>query len=189
MRIGSASGPNPKERSGSGMLGEIEEEQPRPRDAPARKNSNDEEKKEELKTNIFNQCQQFSLAPEEPSQPPEEIIKVEQPTNKKQGYCKNFTEAPVEEERKASEKIPRKNSKQQPPEGDGWVRSQARRKSSNVTPKPPTRPPNINLNLSVDEIAKKFGLTSTYETLEGWKRLSRKELMNLLKYSSILAKD
>ena len=52
MRIGSASGPNPKEGSGNGMLGEIEEEQPRPRDAPAH-----EEKKEELKTNIFNQFQ------------------------------------------------------------------------------------------------------------------------------------
>ena len=72
MRIGSASGPNPKEGSGNGMLGEIEEEQPRPRDAPAH-----EEKKEELKTNIFNQFQQFSLAPEEPSQPPEEIKKLE----------------------------------------------------------------------------------------------------------------
>lgn len=51
------------------------------------------------------------------------------------------------------------------------------------------RPPNVNLNLTVEEIAKKFGLVSTYETLEGWKRLSRKELLNLLKYSSVLAKD
>ena len=51
------------------------------------------------------------------------------------------------------------------------------------------RPPNVNLNLTVEEIAKKFGLVSIYETLEGWKRLSRKELLNLLKYSSVLAKD
>lgn len=55
-------------------------------------------------------------------------------------------------------------------------------------PKEP-KPPNVNLNLSVEEIAKKFGLTSTYETLEGWKRLSRKELLSLLRYSSVLAKD
>lgn len=38
-------------------------------------------------------------------------------------------------------------------------------------------------------IAKKFGLVSTYETLEGHNKLAKKELMELLRYSPSLAKD
>jgi len=43
--------------------------------------------------------------------------------------------------------------------------------------------------ISVAAIAKKFGLVSTFETLEGHEKLSEKEMRGLLEYSSILAKD
>lgn len=44
-------------------------------------------------------------------------------------------------------------------------------------------------HLSVSQIAKKFGLLSTFETLEGHEGLSEKDLKSLLEYSSILARD
>ena len=39
------------------------------------------------------------------------------------------------------------------------------------------------------QLAKKFRLISTFETLEGHERLSDKEMKGLLEYSNLLAKD
>ena len=44
-------------------------------------------------------------------------------------------------------------------------------------------------SLQVTTIAKKYGLVSTYETLEGHQQLPRKKLLSLLKYSYQLARD
>jgi hypothetical protein len=44
-------------------------------------------------------------------------------------------------------------------------------------------------HLTVAQIAKKFRLISTFETLEGHERLNEKELKALLEYSNLLAKD
>jgi hypothetical protein len=41
----------------------------------------------------------------------------------------------------------------------------------------------------VAQLAKKFRLISTFETLEGHERLSDKEMKGLLEYSNLLAKD
>jgi pumilio RNA-binding family len=41
----------------------------------------------------------------------------------------------------------------------------------------------------VAQIAKKYNLISTFETLEGHESLSNKDLLSLLEYSSVLAKD
>jgi len=41
----------------------------------------------------------------------------------------------------------------------------------------------------VAQLAKKFKLISTFETLEGHERLSEKEMKALLEYSNLLAKD
>jgi hypothetical protein len=43
--------------------------------------------------------------------------------------------------------------------------------------------------LTVAQIAKKFGLVSTFETLEGHEQLGEKEMFQLLDYSYVLAKD
>jgi hypothetical protein len=43
--------------------------------------------------------------------------------------------------------------------------------------------------LSVAQIAKKFNLLSTFETLEGHENLNENEIRALLEYSSILARD
>ena len=48
---------------------------------------------------------------------------------------------------------------------------------------------NVDLSLPVTAIAKKFGLASTYETLEGHSKLSRSDLFGLLEYSATLSKD
>ena len=47
----------------------------------------------------------------------------------------------------------------------------------------------IDLNVSINYIAKRFGLHSTYETLEGHRRLSRADLLDLLEYSALLGTD
>jgi len=47
----------------------------------------------------------------------------------------------------------------------------------------------VDLNLPVTQIAKKFGLNSTYDTLEGHQKLNREDLMRLFEYSPSLAKD
>ena len=47
----------------------------------------------------------------------------------------------------------------------------------------------VDLNLPVPDIAKKFNLISTYETLEGHQNLSREDLFALFEYSATLAKD
>lgn len=44
-------------------------------------------------------------------------------------------------------------------------------------------------HITVAQIAKKFNLVSNFETLEGHEGLSFKELLHLLEYSSVLAKD
>ena len=44
-------------------------------------------------------------------------------------------------------------------------------------------------DITVAQIAKKFNLVSTFETLEGHEGLQDKELLLLLDYSSVLAKD
>ena len=43
--------------------------------------------------------------------------------------------------------------------------------------------------MSVAQIAKKFNLVSTFETLEGHEKLERSEMLALLEYSPILARD
>jgi hypothetical protein len=47
----------------------------------------------------------------------------------------------------------------------------------------------VNLDLSVAQIAKKYGLVQAFETLEGQRRLSRIEQLEITQYSVILAKD
>ena len=44
-------------------------------------------------------------------------------------------------------------------------------------------------HLTVAQIAKKFNLVSTFETLEGHETLPLEELKGLLEYSTILARD
>lgn len=44
-------------------------------------------------------------------------------------------------------------------------------------------------HLTVAQIAKKFGLISTFETLEGHEQLEEPDLLSLLEYSQALAKD
>jgi hypothetical protein len=44
-------------------------------------------------------------------------------------------------------------------------------------------------HISVAQIAKKFNLISTFETLEGHEKLSDREIKMLLEYSYILARD
>jgi hypothetical protein len=56
-------------------------------------------------------------------------------------------------------------------------------KSYSATPQKP------NEHLTVAQIAKKFNLVSTFETLEGHETLGDKEMKLLLEYSYILAKD
>lgn len=46
-----------------------------------------------------------------------------------------------------------------------------------------------NSTMSVQQIAQKFGLNATYETLEGNEQLEQAAVMELLKYSSQLARD
>ncbi len=50
-------------------------------------------------------------------------------------------------------------------------------------------PSKANDHLTVAQIAKKFNLVSTFETLEGHEHLADKEMKALLEYSYILAKD
>jgi hypothetical protein len=52
-----------------------------------------------------------------------------------------------------------------------------------------TTPSKMLEHLTVAQIAKKFDLISNFETLEGHENLSHKELLSLLEYSSVLAKD
>lgn len=47
----------------------------------------------------------------------------------------------------------------------------------------------VDLTLSVSQIAKQFGLNATYDTLEGHQKLSKPQLLDLLEFSSVLAKD
>ncbi len=47
----------------------------------------------------------------------------------------------------------------------------------------------VDLSLPVTQIAKKFGLVSTYENLDGHQKLSKEDLYELMRYSSVLAKD
>jgi len=42
---------------------------------------------------------------------------------------------------------------------------------------------------NVTQIAKRFNLISTFETLEGHEKLSDEEMKHLLEYSNILARD
>ena len=55
-----------------------------------------------------------------------------------------------------------------------------RRDSNDLIPDP---------NLPISQIAKKFNLYSTYDTLEGHQRLSRPMLFQLFEFSAALAKD
>jgi hypothetical protein len=56
-----------------------------------------------------------------------------------------------------------------------------------VPEKKPEMP--VDLSLPVTQIAKKFGLVSTYENLDGHQKLSKEDLYELMRYSSVLAKD
>ena len=42
---------------------------------------------------------------------------------------------------------------------------------------------------NINQVAKKFGLVSNHDTLEGYRKLTEKQQLDLLKYSSILATD
>jgi hypothetical protein len=45
------------------------------------------------------------------------------------------------------------------------------------------------LHLNAIQICKKFGLVSTFESLEGHEKLDKNEIFELLAYSAVLAKD
>ena len=54
---------------------------------------------------------------------------------------------------------------------------------------PKLKKPTVELNISIHQLAKRFGLHSTYETLEGHRRLNRADLLSLLEYSALLGTD
>lgn len=48
---------------------------------------------------------------------------------------------------------------------------------------------NIDLGLTMNQITKQFGLQQTFDTLEGHQKLARPQLLQLLEYAGVLARD